>query len=157
MPRPSSATLLGFRASNLLQSSKCVHPKLLASTARARLQFLLVMNSLTPKANPEDLDAFDTPAGSMALEAHGIHRIKMFVTVCRFFFSIFRPASLSKLLVLPADGASKPLVTPDPCLSTFDTLKLLGVDRHLAMQRKMKFVPLRSMATMPYRWNTSAD
>jgi hypothetical protein len=54
------------------------------------------MNSLTPKANPEDLDAFDTPAGSMALEAHGIHRIKMFVTVCRIFYSIFRSASLSK-------------------------------------------------------------
>ena len=63
MPRPSSTILLGFCASNLLQSSKCVHPKLLALTARARLQFLLVMNSLTPKANTEDLDALDTPAG----------------------------------------------------------------------------------------------
>ena len=59
--------------------------------------------------------------------------------------------------ILSAEGAANPSVTPAPCLSTFDTLKLLGVNQHLAMQRKMKFVPLRSMATMPYRWNTSAD
>ena len=82
---------------------------------------------------------------------------------CLWLFAEFstpyfaRPVCRSFTIVLSADGAANPSVTPAPCLSTFDTLKLLGVDRHLAMQRKMKFVPLRSMATMPYRWNTSAD
>jgi len=71
--------------------------KLIASTARARLQFLLGMNSLTPKANPGYLDAFDAPAWSMAFVAYGIHRIKMFCDCLPKMLLHISPGQLVKI------------------------------------------------------------
>jgi hypothetical protein len=72
------------------------------------------VSCLTPKTNPEDLDAFDTPAWSIStLDAQNLD-------VCDSlpeFYPIFRPANLC--LILSDDGAGNPLVTPAPCLNTF--------------------------------------